>query len=62
MKYKAILGFSIIAIDVSTAEKELSAMVAAAKSLEDLKPDLFGLKIVPMFDAAGDTDGVEENQ
>lgn len=47
-KYRVILGFDVFAVDVSTAEKEVSELIAAADSLEELKEDLVGLKVVEM--------------
>lgn len=48
VNYRVVLGFDVIATDVANAEKEVSELVKAANSLEDLKEDLAGLKVVEM--------------
>lgn len=56
VKYRVILGFDVIATDVADAEKEVAEMIKAADSLEDLKEELVGFRVMEM------ADGVKETQ
>lgn len=52
MKYRVVLGFEVIATDVSDAENEITKLIRDASGLTDLKEDLFGLKITSYAEIA----------
>lgn len=52
VNYRVVLGFDVIAVSVSEAEVSVSNLIKAANSLEDLKEDLVGLKVVETPDGS----------
>ncbi len=48
MKYRVLLGFDISAVNVAAAETTVATLIMAAQSLDDLKTDMVGFKVVEL--------------
>lgn len=54
MKYRVLIGFDVSAVSVIAAETAVSVLIMAAQSLDDLKNDMAGLRVVELENGSKD--------